>query len=144
VGTGDDAGCGLGNGDEDGGPLPRERRAELCVFFLYFFFLSTVSFRLTRSFRTVHSWDYRRYLLASIAALPPSTIRSKPLPQPTTESELAFTTRKISANFSNFSAWHYRTKLLARQWNEKGWGKEAEERVKRVDEGALFLLSPYL
>ncbi|GAA5827627.1 hypothetical protein JCM3770_006876 [Rhodotorula araucariae] len=95
-----------------------------------------VEMYLEKDARNFHSWDYRRYLVTSILSLPssPSTPRSKPLPQPTTESELAFTTRKISANFSNFSAWHYRTKLLAKLWEEKGWGPAAPERLSRVDQ----------
>ncbi|GAA5889200.1 hypothetical protein JCM6882_000673 [Rhodosporidiobolus microsporus] len=103
--------------------------------------MKMVELYLEKDGRNFHSWDYRRYLISSILALSssssssdPSFQRTKPLPQPTTESELAFTTRKISANFSNFSAWHYRTKMLAKLWAEKGWGPEAEERLKRVDE----------
>lgn len=79
----------------------------------------------------VHSWDYRRYLLTAMATLPPSDKR----PNPTTSSELAYTTRKISANFSNFSAWHYRTKLLQKLWEENEWGEEDESRLARIDEG---------
>lgn len=92
--------------------------------------------------RAVHSWDYRRYLISSILALERTTEteRTKALPKPTTASELAYTTRKISANFSNFSAWHYRTKLLPKLWEEQGWGEESEERAKRVDEGPFFSL----
>lgn len=92
--------------------------------------------------RAVHSWDYRRYLISSILSIfqDPERLklRTKPLPNPlpTTESELQFTTRKISKNFSNFSAWHYRTKLLTKLWEEKGWEDEGnEERRKRVDQG---------
>ncbi|GAA5921947.1 hypothetical protein JCM3775_003430 [Rhodotorula graminis] len=92
--------------------------------------------------RNFHSWDYRRYLVSSIQSIasPSSSSsslprpRTKPLPQPTTSSELAFTTRKISANFSNFSAWHYRTKLLQKLWDERGWAADAQERLDKVDE----------
>ncbi|EGU11573.1 Microfibrillar-associated protein 1 [Rhodotorula toruloides ATCC 204091] len=98
--------------------------------------IKMVEMYLEKDARNFHSWDYRRYLISSILALPsdPSPSRSKPLPRPTTESELAFTTRKISANFSNFSAWHYRTKLLAKLWDEKGWRPDAKERLERVDQ----------
>jgi Protein prenyltransferase alpha subunit repeat len=63
------------------------------------------------SFRTlrflsvlVMAWDYRRYVLASM-----------PIRRPE-KAELAYTTKKIEANFSNFSAWHQRTKVLSSLW----------------------------
>ena len=56
------------------------------------------------SIRLVIAWDYRRYVLASMPVR-----RSE-------KAELAYTTKKIEANFSNFSAWHQRTKVLSSLW----------------------------
>lgn len=57
----------------------------------------------------VHAWDYRRYVLSSL----PSTFR----PPKTPETEIKYTTKKIESNFSNFSAWHQRTKELGKIWD---------------------------
>lgn len=54
----------------------------------------------------VHAWSYRRIVLANM-----------PIPRPET-SELAYTTRKIESNFSNFSAWHQRSKVLSSLWSK--------------------------
>jgi len=90
----------------------------------------------------VHTWDYRRYLIDSINKITQEEekSRTKQVKKPTLESELAFTKKKIGENFSNFSAWHYRTKLLGKLFEEKGWEEGNEERRERVDEGAFKLL----
>lgn len=83
----------------------------------------------------VHAWDYRRHVVASCrrADGPASPKR----PRLTAASELAFTTRKIEASFSNFSAWHYRSKLLPRLWAERGDDDAVDEaaRLARLDDG---------
>ncbi|KAF9228667.1 rab-protein geranylgeranyltransferase [Gyrodon lividus] len=55
--------------------------------------------------RNFHAWNYRRYVLASMPAQRPEI------------AELTYTTRKISASFSNFSAWHQRSKIFSSLWN---------------------------
>jgi geranylgeranyl transferase type-2 subunit alpha len=64
------------------------REIDLCTRFLGF------------DARNFHCWDYRRIAAAS-AAVPDI-------------SELEFTMKKLEENFSNYSAWHYRSALLER------------------------------
>lgn len=49
---------------------------------------------------------------------------------PSPKSDLAYTTRKIESNFSNFSAWHQRSKVLQTLW-ESG----ELDRAKSVEDG---------
>lgn len=75
----------------------------------------------------VHAWDYRRYILANM-----------PIPRPPA-SELAYTSRKIESNFSNFSAWHQRSKVLSSLW-ESGDLDESKSKEKGKHAWTLFCI----
>ena len=62
--------------------------------------ISLCNLFLTKDERNFHCWDYRNYI---------SDIAKTDL-----KKEFDFTTEKINSNFSNFSAWHRRHKLLLR------------------------------
>jgi hypothetical protein len=67
----------------------------------------------------VLAWSYRRYILASM-----------PVKKPDIE-EFAYTTKKIEASFSNFSAWHQRSKIYPLLWESN-----ALDHKKSREEGA--------
>ena len=81
------------------------------------------------SLTLVHAWGYRRYVFASL----PESYKGKK----TAQDELRFTTKKIESNFSNFSAWHYRMKLLQGLWA----GLSAAELGSEKDKGESILES---
>ncbi|KAJ8583575.1 rab-protein geranylgeranyltransferase [Rhizopogon salebrosus TDB-379] len=70
--------------------------------------------------RNFHAWNYRRYILANMPT------------RRTETSELAYTSRKIGANFSNFSAWHQRSKSLVVLW-ESGQLDPVESKDKEFE-----------
>lgn len=53
--------------------------------------------------RNFHGWTYRRFIVQKIEKATGKSLALK---------EFDFTTEKINNNFSNFSAWHMRTKLV--------------------------------
>ncbi|WOO76776.1 Geranylgeranyl transferase type-2 subunit alpha [Vanrija pseudolonga] len=75
--------------------------------------------------RNFHAWSYRRYVVGSLPAsfTPPRTPAD----------ELKYTTKKIEANFSNFSAWHHRTKLLGKEWAALPADKVAAQKDKEFE-----------
>jgi geranylgeranyl transferase type-2 subunit alpha len=63
--------------------------------------------------RNFHCWNYRRHVViqGKFSLL----------------DEFAFTTKKITENFSNYSAWHLRSDLITRIWS----GEELKERLEK-------------
>lgn len=61
--------------------------------------------------RNFHGWHYRREVVSNL-----ERISGKSMVQ----DEVGYTTKKINANFSNFSAWHNRVGLIPRQIREDG------------------------
>ncbi|KAG0238051.1 hypothetical protein BGW42_007605 [Actinomortierella wolfii] len=71
--------------------------------------LAMVSKFLELDARNFHGWDYRRYIIRQLDRQDNGNTQ-KILER--AQAEFDFTTTKISQNFSNYSAWHNRSKLL--------------------------------
>ena len=78
--------------------------------------------------RNFHCWTYRR-AIARIAGV-------------SAEAELGFTTTKIEHNFSNYSAWHYRSKLLPVIYGEPEGAPSEEWRPRLLEELQLVRRAP--
>jgi geranylgeranyl transferase type-2 subunit alpha len=88
--------------------------------------LGLVGKMLTRDSRNFHGWSYRRGVVAQLES---SKLQGKSM----VESEFEYTTKMVKAHLSNFSAWHYRSKLIPRLLTERG-ASDAERR-KFLDNG---------
>lgn len=85
---------------------------------------------LTLDSRNFHGWGYRRLVVETIRQLGTSD-EAKSM----TQKEFDYAKKMVGANLSNFSAWHYRTKLILRILEEQSASNE--ERRKMLDEGKL-------
>ncbi|KAI7864421.1 hypothetical protein BDF14DRAFT_1744877 [Spinellus fusiger] len=79
--------------------------------------LALVDKMLTMDARNFHGWDYRRYVVCQLRAKAKHSSQEQHSSSDTQEKaivkgEYDFTTRKINQSFSNYSAWHQRSKLL--------------------------------
>ncbi|CAH0603116.1 unnamed protein product [Chrysodeixis includens] len=63
--------------------------------------------------RNFHTWDYRRFVVSQC--------------KPPLKDEFDFTTEKLLDNFSNYSAWHYRSKMLVELFPDKEGGRPIED-----------------
>ena len=74
--------------------------------------------------RNFHCWNYRRFVVSLMDG-----------GRAIDEAELEYTTRKIELNFSNYSAWHSRTKVLPKV---SDLSKEALDREYELVQQAFF------
>ncbi|GAA95628.1 uncharacterized protein L969DRAFT_85322 [Mixia osmundae IAM 14324] len=86
--------------------------------------LKTVERLLMQDARNFHGWDYRRYIVDNLRERNAPNGTTVKRPAVTDQSEFDFTTRKIASSFSNFSAWHYRSKVLSRLQLDDGLDRE--------------------
>ena len=77
--------------------------------------------------RNFHCWRHRMFLIEH-ARLPKLD-------------ELTFTYEKICSNFSNYSAWHYRSKLIEHLFYENQIDSDAFKKELNLIENAVYTVS---
>ncbi|KAH8883802.1 geranylgeranyl transferase type-2 subunit alpha [Thozetella sp. PMI_491] len=92
--------------------------------------LGLVAKMLTKDQRNFHAWGYRRLVVKMLES---AALEGKSM----AESEFEYTTKRIKADLSNFSAWHGRSKLIPRLLDERG-ADDAARQVFFDDELALI------
>ena len=100
---------------------------------------------------TVMGWNYRRWVIEELAKAQTNQENVPPFPSSLSSDlddktlaihlelarhELKYTLTKIEQNFSNFSAWHNRSKLLPRIWD--GEKLDAAARSQQRQAGMLL------
>lgn len=75
---------------------------------------------LVRDSRNFHGWGYRRMVVEELES---EALEGKSM----VEEEFEYTTKMVYTSLSNFSAWHYRSKLIPRLLDERGASDEARE-----------------
>ncbi|GKZ37108.1 Rab geranylgeranyltransferase [Aspergillus brasiliensis] len=103
--------------------------------------LGLVGKMLTLDSRNFHGWGYRRFVVETLRELNSEEQEGSQM----TQTEYEYAKKMIGANLSNFSAWHYRTKLIQRMLNEKS-ASDAERKAMLDDELNLIhraLCDPY-
>lgn len=92
-------------------------------FIIIIFFLLILTIYLSKRLK-VHAWHYRRYVTSKLSCTTETSL---------IQIEFDFTTTKINQNFSNYSAWHQRSKLLPLLIKEKNL--DEQEKKKLIDKG---------
>ena len=81
---------------------------------------------LARDSRNFHGWRYRKIVVTSLES---DALHGRSMAR----QEFDYTTKMVSLNLSNFSAWHGRTKLIQRFLDEEN--ASDNERRKMLDDG---------